>query len=155
MMGSLTLLLLGNPNVVPVLVASEIVAAAGVIVFACNIFQNVKPRARPIFTQRPRPRATPQPAARQWGTVALSPTVDRHPAKAGNAESSELCSLRRCRLRSCSGVPGTSRRSDIRRFGEARILTPESCRCRTLAASMPSPLIPMRIGTAEIRAGAV
>jgi len=46
MMGSLTLLLRGNPKVVPVLVASEIVAAAGVIVFAWNIFQNVTPRPR-------------------------------------------------------------------------------------------------------------
>ena len=48
MMGSLTAVpARAIPSVVPVLVASEIVAAAGVIVFACNIFQNVKPRARP------------------------------------------------------------------------------------------------------------
>jgi hypothetical protein len=45
MMGSLAAFLLGHPDAVPVLVASEIVAAAGVIVFACNIFLNVKPRA--------------------------------------------------------------------------------------------------------------
>lgn len=41
MMGSLTALLLGNPGVVPILAASEIAAAAGVIAFACNIFVNV------------------------------------------------------------------------------------------------------------------
>lgn len=45
MMGSLAALLLGHPGAVPVLVASEIAAAAGVIVFACNIFLNVKARA--------------------------------------------------------------------------------------------------------------
>jgi hypothetical protein len=45
MMGSLTLLLLGHADVVPVLAASEFVAAGGVIVFACNVFMNVKPRA--------------------------------------------------------------------------------------------------------------
>ena len=45
MMGSLTLLLLGNPGVVAFLAGSEIVAAAGVLVFACNIFVNVKPGA--------------------------------------------------------------------------------------------------------------
>jgi len=44
MMGSLTAFLLGNPNAVPFLVASEFVAAAGVLVFACNVFMNVKPR---------------------------------------------------------------------------------------------------------------
>lgn len=43
LMGSLSLLLLGNPDVLPMLVASEFVAAAGVIVFACNVFLNVKP----------------------------------------------------------------------------------------------------------------
>jgi hypothetical protein len=46
MMGSLAAFLLGHPGVVSLLVASEIVAAAGVIVFACNIFLNVKSRAR-------------------------------------------------------------------------------------------------------------
>jgi len=46
MMGSLTLFLLGNPKVVPVLVASEIIAAAGVIVFACNVFLNVNAAGR-------------------------------------------------------------------------------------------------------------
>jgi hypothetical protein len=46
MMGSLAAFLLGHPGAVPVLVASEIVAAAGVVVFACNIFLNVKARAR-------------------------------------------------------------------------------------------------------------
>ena len=45
MMGALAALLLGHPGAVPVLVASEIAAAAGVIVFACNIFLNVKSRA--------------------------------------------------------------------------------------------------------------
>ena len=48
MMGSLAAFLLGHPGAVPVLVASEIVAAAGVIVFACNIFLNVKSRARQL-----------------------------------------------------------------------------------------------------------
>jgi hypothetical protein len=46
MMASLAALLLGNESVVPVLGASEFVAAAGVIVFAVNIFRNVKPAAR-------------------------------------------------------------------------------------------------------------
>ena len=46
MMGSLAAFLLGHPGAVPILVASEFVAAAGVIVFACNIFLNVKSRAR-------------------------------------------------------------------------------------------------------------
>lgn len=46
MMGSLTMLLLGNPNVIPILVAAEFVAAAGVIVFACNVFLNVKSRVQ-------------------------------------------------------------------------------------------------------------
>ncbi len=45
MMGSLTMLLLGNTGVVPFLAGSEIVAAAGVLVFAWNIFVNVKPGA--------------------------------------------------------------------------------------------------------------
>ncbi len=38
--------MLGHPGAVPILVASEFVAAAGVIVFACNIFLNVNMRAR-------------------------------------------------------------------------------------------------------------
>jgi len=42
MMGSLCLFLLGNTNVVPIMAASEFVAAAGVLIFACNIFLNVK-----------------------------------------------------------------------------------------------------------------
>lgn len=42
MMGSLTALLLGHAGVVPVLAASEIVAACGVLVFALNLFVNVK-----------------------------------------------------------------------------------------------------------------
>lgn len=45
MMGSLAMLLLGNPGAVPALVASEFVAAAGVLVFAANVFINLKPRA--------------------------------------------------------------------------------------------------------------
>jgi hypothetical protein len=48
MMGSLTLFLLGNPKVVPFLAGSEIVAAAGVLVFAWNIFANVKPGSMQI-----------------------------------------------------------------------------------------------------------
>ncbi len=46
MMGSLGAFLLGHPDAVPILVASELVAAAGVIAFACNVFLNVRPRAR-------------------------------------------------------------------------------------------------------------
>jgi len=42
MMGALSLLKLGNEQVVPVLVASEFVAAAGIIVFTLNIFTNLK-----------------------------------------------------------------------------------------------------------------
>jgi len=44
MMGSLCMLLLGNTSVVPILAASEVAAAFGVVAFACNIFLNVKPR---------------------------------------------------------------------------------------------------------------
>jgi len=43
MMGSLSLLLLGHREVVPILAASEFMAAGGVIAFACNIFLNVRP----------------------------------------------------------------------------------------------------------------
>jgi len=46
MMASLAALLLGNESVVPVLGASEFVAAVGLIVFAANVFLNVKPAAR-------------------------------------------------------------------------------------------------------------
>ena len=42
MMIALSALLLGNPKAVPFLVVSEFVAAAGVIVFAINIFRNVQ-----------------------------------------------------------------------------------------------------------------
>jgi len=42
MMASLTVLLLGDARAVPFLIAGEMVAAAGVIVFACNIFFNVE-----------------------------------------------------------------------------------------------------------------
>lgn len=45
MVGALCLLLLGHPEVVPALAASEFLAAGGVIVFACNVFMNVKPGA--------------------------------------------------------------------------------------------------------------
>jgi hypothetical protein len=55
MMGSLTALLLGNPEVVPVLAGSEIVAAAGVIVFACNIFINVKAAPTPSTARAAKP----------------------------------------------------------------------------------------------------
>ena len=44
MMGSLAMLLFGNTSAVPALVASEFVAAAGVLVFAANVFINLKPR---------------------------------------------------------------------------------------------------------------
>jgi cbb3-type cytochrome oxidase subunit 1 len=43
MMGSLTLLLLGHPGIIPVLGVSEFVAAGGVIALAANLFLNVKP----------------------------------------------------------------------------------------------------------------
>ncbi|MGE5622421.1 MAG: cytochrome-c oxidase [Bacillota bacterium] len=39
---ALTLLLAGNRQIVPVLAVSEIVAALGIIVFAANIFLNLK-----------------------------------------------------------------------------------------------------------------
>jgi len=53
MMGSLTAVLLGHMEVVPVLAASEIVAAGGVLVFACNIFMNLKsPSAGARMPQR-------------------------------------------------------------------------------------------------------
>lgn len=42
MMVMLSLLLLGNPKVIPVLAAAEFVAAGGVIAFALNIFINLK-----------------------------------------------------------------------------------------------------------------
>jgi len=45
MMAALAVLVLGNESVVPVLGASEFVAAAGVIVFAANVLLNVKPAA--------------------------------------------------------------------------------------------------------------
>lgn len=44
MMGALTLLLLGHAEVVPVLAGAEIAAAAGVLVFAANVFINVQPQ---------------------------------------------------------------------------------------------------------------
>jgi hypothetical protein len=45
MMGSLAWFLMGHPGIVPLLGASEVVAAAGVIAFASNVFLNVKPLA--------------------------------------------------------------------------------------------------------------
>ncbi len=45
MVVALTALLLGNEAVVPFLGVAEITAAAGVLLFAANIFINVKPRA--------------------------------------------------------------------------------------------------------------
>lgn len=42
MMGALAILMLGNPNIVPVLAASEIIAAISVLLFAANIFLNLK-----------------------------------------------------------------------------------------------------------------
>lgn len=41
MMGALTMLLLGNASVVPVLAISEIAAAIGILAFAANIFMNL------------------------------------------------------------------------------------------------------------------
>lgn len=46
MMGSLALYLSGDTTFVPALVASEFVAAAGVLVLAGNIFINLKPRSQ-------------------------------------------------------------------------------------------------------------
>lgn len=43
MMVALTLLLFGHTGIVPVLAAAEFVSAAGVLVFAVNIFRNVLP----------------------------------------------------------------------------------------------------------------
>jgi len=45
MMGSLAWFLAGHPEIVPVLGVAEIVAAAGVVAFASNVFLNVKPLA--------------------------------------------------------------------------------------------------------------
>jgi hypothetical protein len=42
MMATLTMLLLGNPKVIPVLASAEMLAAAGVLSFAINIFMNLK-----------------------------------------------------------------------------------------------------------------
>jgi hypothetical protein len=42
MMVALSMLLLGNPGVAPVLAASEIAGAAGILVFAVNLFVNLK-----------------------------------------------------------------------------------------------------------------
>jgi hypothetical protein len=42
MMASLAMMLLGNASVVPALVASEFVAAGGILVFAFNVFRNVR-----------------------------------------------------------------------------------------------------------------
>jgi hypothetical protein len=42
MMVALTMLLLGNQKVVPVLAVAEILAAVGIVVFAFNIFMNLK-----------------------------------------------------------------------------------------------------------------
>jgi cbb3-type cytochrome oxidase subunit 1 len=53
MMGALSLLLLGHTQVVPVLAASEMVAAAGVLVFACNIFMNVNHASKPARAAMP------------------------------------------------------------------------------------------------------
>jgi hypothetical protein len=57
MMGSLAVFLSGKPGAVPILVTSEIVAAAGVIVFACNIFLNADAAARPRGSGITTPRA--------------------------------------------------------------------------------------------------
>jgi hypothetical protein len=42
MMASLTFLLLGHTQIIPLLVGAEMTAAGGVLVFACNIFMNLK-----------------------------------------------------------------------------------------------------------------
>jgi hypothetical protein len=43
MMSALALVLLGHTAAVPFLVAAELTAAAGILVFAANLFRNVKP----------------------------------------------------------------------------------------------------------------
>lgn len=48
-------LLLGNPGAVPILAGSEIVAAAGVIAFACNVFVNVQPNLAPSSPRAAKP----------------------------------------------------------------------------------------------------
>jgi hypothetical protein len=45
MMVALSMLLLGHEAFVPLLITGEFVAAAGVLVFAANVFINLKPRA--------------------------------------------------------------------------------------------------------------
>jgi len=63
MMVSLTLLLMGHKEVVPVLGASEIVALAGILVFACNIFLNVRaPAATPVTKPHGQARGDVRPA---------------------------------------------------------------------------------------------
>lgn len=42
MLVALTIMLLGNPGAIPVLAISEIVAAAGMVAFAINVFVNVR-----------------------------------------------------------------------------------------------------------------
>lgn len=42
MMGALAMVLMGQMQVVPVLVAAEFLAAAGIIAFAINVFTNLK-----------------------------------------------------------------------------------------------------------------
>jgi hypothetical protein len=42
MMAALSALLLGHPQAIPFLVTAELAAAAGILVFAANIFTNVK-----------------------------------------------------------------------------------------------------------------
>lgn len=44
MMGALTMLMLGNKSVIPVLAMAEIVAALAVLAFVVNIFRNLKVR---------------------------------------------------------------------------------------------------------------
>lgn len=46
MMVALAMVVTGQPQAVPVLVAGEMVAAVAVLVFAANLFINLKPRAR-------------------------------------------------------------------------------------------------------------
>jgi hypothetical protein len=57
MMGALALVLTGETSVVPVLAAAEIVAAAGVLVFACNIFMNLPAATRSDATGKAVDRA--------------------------------------------------------------------------------------------------
>ncbi|HZW21303.1 hypothetical protein [Noviherbaspirillum sp.] len=57
MMGALALMLAGNTAVLPVLIAGELATAAGVLVFAANLFVNIRVRREGPPHAAPAPRA--------------------------------------------------------------------------------------------------